>query len=172
MSSPHLSTFPTLGHYLFSKNDTFNTWPGDDQFLGNEWWALVVPASGPEPPEPPEHQDLVCSIHLNPGPSRHFHIRNWGHETRSSYLNNRLWDWRKALKGSRTFHPKIFHFPMLLILNQSYLRNSQCKEDTLTFLCPPESRRKSPLWKYPPWTRRREDSRICRDREFGAKKAV
>ena len=45
------------------------------------------------------------------------------------------------LKGSRICHPKICHFGILNIWNKRYLRNSQHKKDTQTFLCLPESRR-------------------------------
>lgn len=42
--------------------------------------------------------------------------------------------------GAKGRLPKMHLFDILIILNRSYLRKSQCK-DTWTFLCFPESRR-------------------------------
>lgn len=44
-------------------------------------------------------------------------------------------------KDSRLGYLKIYHFGILIILSWSYLRNSRCKKDTLTLLCPPKSRK-------------------------------
>lgn len=46
-----------------------------------------------------------------------------------------------VLMGFRTGHPKIRYFAILIILIQSYLRNNLCKKDTMTLLCPLESRK-------------------------------
>ena len=46
-----------------------------------------------------------------------------------------------VLKEARICHLKICHSGILIILNQRHLRNSTCKNDTLTLLFLPESRR-------------------------------
>ena len=57
-----------------------------------------------------------------------------------SWAMNSLPNQNVQLKGCRMFHPKMCHFGIVIILNESYLRNSQCK-DALTLLCPSESRK-------------------------------
>lgn len=82
--------------------------------------------------------------------------------------------------------PIIFHVPSkgenmppqnmplghLIILNYSWLRNSQYKKDTLTSFVPLKPGNKSPMWKVYLHTRRIESIFITRDRELRAEMVV
>lgn len=53
----------------------------------------------------------------------------------------------RELKGNRIQHPLISHFDILIILNYSSIRGSQCKEGTLTSSVPLKAGTTSPTGK-------------------------
>ena len=61
--------------------------------------------------------------------------------------------WRRpgvlTCQRNRAACPQMPRFPHWWCLKQTYSGSGQCKTDTLTVLCPPESRGKSPQWRVP-----------------------